>query len=174
MMKIAIGTKNPAKVNAIKMGFHGIEADFCEINASSDVSEQPLSDQETIQGAINRSKNSLASTEADIGIGLEGGVVETEYGMFLCNWGAITDKQEKTFIAGGARILLPDEIASEIKKGYVLGEVMAKFTSQKDIGKNEGAVGIFTNGYVNRTEMFLHVVKLLVGQLTYHRLENKN
>ena len=56
---------------------------------SSEVSAQPLSDNETMTGAINRAKNALKSEDAQIGVGLEGGVVKTEHGYFLCNWGAI-------------------------------------------------------------------------------------
>ncbi|MCC3357995.1 DUF84 family protein [Bacillus sp. REN16] len=169
MLHIAIGTKNPAKVDAIINGFAGVEANFLPLSVSSGVSAQPFSDEETIRGAINRAKSALEHVVADLGIGLEGGVAETEYGMFLCNWGAILDRDNETVIAGGARILLPDEITMELKKGIELGDVMEEFTKQKNIGKAEGAIGIFTNHYVNRNDMFTHVVKLLVGQYTYKK-----
>ena len=39
----------------------------------SGVSPQPFSDEETIQGAINRARAAVKETGADIGIGLEGG-----------------------------------------------------------------------------------------------------
>ncbi|MEH7387265.1 DUF84 family protein [Bacillus sp. JJ1521] len=169
MLQIAIGTKNPTKVDAIKNGFDGIEANFLPSSVSSGVSAQPFSDEETIRGAINRAKSSLEHVGADLGIGLEGGVVETEFGMFLCNWGAIVDKNNEPIIAGGARIPLSDEIARELRNGIELGDVMEQFTKQKDIRSNEGAIGIFTNHYVNRKEMFTHVVKLLVGQYTYKK-----
>ncbi|MFS0822368.1 DUF84 family protein [Bacillus sp. 1P02SD] len=169
MLQVAIGTKNPAKVDAIINGFAGIEANFLPISVSSGVSAQPFSDEETIRGAINRATSALEKEGADLGIGLEGGVVESEFGLFLCNWGAIVDKNNEPIIAGGARILLPDEIAEKLKKGIELGDVMAEFTKKKDIRKAEGAIGIFTNHYVNRKDMFTHVVKLLVGQFTYRK-----
>ncbi|THE14798.1 DUF84 family protein [Bacillus timonensis] len=169
MLQVAIGTKNPAKVEAIKNGFAGIEANFLPISVSSGVSAQPFSDEETIRGAINRATSALEKEGADLGIGLEGGVVESEFGLFLCNWGAIIDRTNEPIIAGGARILLPDEIAEELKNGIELGDVMEEFTKQKDIRKAEGAIGIFTNHYVNRNDMFTHVVKLLVGQFTYRK-----
>jgi len=169
MIQIAIGTKNPAKVDAIIQGFDGTEANFHPTSVSSGVSAQPFSDEETIQGAINRAKSALEKIGADLGIGLEGGVVETEFGMFLCNWGAIVDQDNDPIIAGGARILLPSEIARELKKGIELGDVMEDFTKQKDIRKAEGAIGIFTNQHVNRKDMFTHVVKLLVGQFEYRK-----
>jgi inosine/xanthosine triphosphatase len=168
MIRIAIGTKNPTKVNAIKHGFEGIDASFYPCSVSSGVSSQPFSDDETIQGAINRARESLLLEKADIGIGLEGGVVDTGYGLFLCNWGALIHHQDVApIIAGGARILLPEEFKEALKNGNELGEIMAEFTKKKDVSTQEGAIGIFTNGYIDRTEMFLHVTRLLVGQYTY-------
>ncbi|MCH1625352.1 DUF84 family protein [Fredinandcohnia quinoae] len=171
MLNIAIGTKNPTKVAAIKLGFQGIDAHFIETSVPSGVSAQPLTDKETIQGAINRARNSLEKENTDIGIGLEGGVFSSDHGLFLCNWGAIVDGDKPPIIAGGARILLPEEVANGVRAGKELSEVMEEYTKQKDVRSKEGAIGIFTNGYVNRTDMFTHVVKLLVGQYTY-RMNN--
>ncbi|MBD8069011.1 DUF84 family protein [Bacillus sp. PS06] len=170
MLHIAIGTKNPTKVNAVKKGFEGIEAEFYPCAVSSGVSPQPFSDKETIEGAINRARHSLQQEAADIGIGLEGGVVETEYGLFLCNWGALIDKNDTPIIAGGARISLPKEFEQHLRDGRELGEVMADYTMKRNISTKEGAIGIFTNGYIDRTEMFVHVSRLLVGQYTYKQL----
>ena len=55
-----------------------------------------LSDEETMQGAINRAKRALEEGEAPIGIGLEG-VMKTEHGLFMCNWGALATMDGKVF-----------------------------------------------------------------------------
>lgn len=167
-MKIAIGSKNAVKINAVKEVFEGKNYSYTSVNVSSDVSEQPFSDQETIQGAINRSQNVLKNTDAEIGIGLEGGVVETVQGIYLCNWGALTDG-EITVTAGGARILLPDEFRNPLLNGVELGTLMDDFTKKTEVGKNEGAVGIFTNGRMNRKDMFVHIVEMLLGQYEYKK-----
>ncbi|MCA1056855.1 DUF84 family protein [Rossellomorea aquimaris] len=170
-MRIAIGTKNKAKVEAIQKGFREHYADnyFECLKTESNVNEQPFSDQETIEGALNRAKNVLRMSDCEVGIGLEGGVTETLYGMFLCNWGALVDRNGNEIIAGGARISLPAEIAKELKAGRELGPIMEEFTNRSDIRQNDGAVGVFTNGAVTRDEMFLHVVQLLIGQWKYRK-----
>ncbi|USN58603.1 MAG: DUF84 family protein [Candidatus Peribacteria bacterium] len=62
-MNIAIGTKNPAKLNAITLGIESclyLEGDNIEIipeSVASDVSDMPLSLEENILGAKNRAKN---------------------------------------------------------------------------------------------------------------------
>ncbi|MDF2903551.1 MAG: NTPase [Bacillus sp. (in: firmicutes)] len=166
-MKIIIGTKNPAKIEAVKKIFTNNHYEFESINVASGVSEQPFSDEETIKGAINRAKQALILGKGQIGIGLEGGVEDTAFGLFLCNWGALVSENEKPLIAGGARILLPEEVADRLRKGEELGPVMDDFTKKKNIRKNEGAIGIFTNGIIPRADMFSHVTKLLFGQYQY-------
>jgi inosine/xanthosine triphosphatase len=166
-MKILIGSKNPAKVTAVKQAIQNEEAEFISLDIPSEVSDQPFSDEETIKGAINRAVGALNLGNGDIGIGLEGGVQETSHGLLICNWGALASEGMAPIIAGGARFLLPDEIAIRLRAGEELGPVMDDYAKKKNVRKHEGAVGIFTNGFVNRIDMFTHVVKLLVGQYVY-------
>ncbi|RIW35696.1 DUF84 family protein [Bacillus salacetis] len=171
-MIIGIGTKNKAKIKAVQHGLTEVlmqEMDFASFKTNSGVSEQPFSDEETIQGAINRASSVLELSDGDIGIGLEGGVVQTGYGLFLCNWGALSEKGKEPIIAGGARILLPEAIAKRLRDGEELGPVMDEFCQTEGIRHHQGAMGIFTNGAVHRDEMFKHTVKLLGGQWKYRK-----
>lgn len=166
-MRIAIGSKNPAKVNAVKDAFRDYNVEIIAVDAASGVSEQPMTDEETIKGAINRAIEAAEKAGASIGIGLEGGVQQTAQGLLLCNWGALKAKGLEPIIAGGARLQLPEEVAEKVLAGNELGPVMDEYANKQNVRKNEGAVGIFTNGHVNRSEMFLHVMKLLAGQYEY-------
>ncbi|GLB58553.1 DUF84 family protein [Cytobacillus sp. NCCP-133] len=166
-MKIIIGSKNPAKILAVERGFSGYEAEVISKNVPSGVSDQPFSDEETIKGAINRAFAALEAAGGHIGIGLEGGVQQTDYGLFLCNWGALIEDGKPPIIGGGARIPLPKEVSLRLLAGEELGPVMDNYAEKANIRKNEGAVGIFTNGQVNRAEMFSHVMQLLIGQYEY-------
>lgn len=166
-IKVVIGSKNKAKVSAVRQAFSECkyEIDVQAIDVASDVSAMPFSDFETMDGAHNRAKNCLKEVKAQIAIGLEGGVMETPYGLFLCNWGAFVLQTGETYFASGARIKLPEEIAIELKTGKELADVMDEFCNRQDIRSNEGAIGIFTNGYINRTSMFVHVLLQLIGQM---------
>jgi inosine/xanthosine triphosphatase len=165
-MKIIIGSKNPAKIQAVQNAFLN-DYLFDMVDVPSGVSAQPFSDDETIRGAINRAENALQIGNGQIAIGLEGGVHETAFGLMLCNWGALKLKGQPPFIAGGARILLPEDIALRIRNGEELGPVMDDYANKQNIRNKEGAIGFFTNGKINRIEMFTHVTKLLAGQLEY-------
>ncbi|WP_175639930.1 DUF84 family protein [Metabacillus schmidteae] len=167
-MKIAIGTKNPTKVNAVNKAFSSfIEAKFISTDVPSNVSAQPLTDLETLTGAINRAKNALEAEGADLGVGLEGGLIKTDFGYFLCNWGAIYVKDQEPIVASGARIVVPDEIGELVFSGRELGDVMDMYAKKKNVRHNEGAIGIFTNGIVDRTTMFKELSNLLIGQYLY-------
>lgn len=168
-MKIIIGSQNPAKIAAVKSAFEQYEADFLTLSVPSGVSEQPFSDEETIKGAVNRAYHALKAGDGDLGIGLEGGVQETPYGLFLCNWGALVEEGKEPIIGGGARIPLPEVIAEKLRAGEELGPVMDEYTKLRSVRTKEGAVGVFTNGYISRSDMFSHVMKLLVGQFEYRQ-----
>ncbi|WP_257351579.1 DUF84 family protein [Pseudalkalibacillus decolorationis] len=167
-MKVAVGSKNPAKIRAVQEVTNLLGWTIDAIDASSFVSAQPSSDSETRKGALNRATNCITHGY-DLGLGLEGGVVDTKEGMFLCNWGALVTKDKMDFVASGAKILLPKDIAQPVRMGRELGDVMADYTDNKDVRKQEGAIGIFTDGWVTRDEMFAHIVKLLVGQYQFYQ-----
>lgn len=169
-MKIIIGSKNPAKINAVRAVFSSEHHEIVSADVASGVNEQPFSDEETITGAVNRAKAAQIIGEGEIGIGLEGGVQESRQGLLLCNWGALASREFAPIIAGGARLLLPDEIANRLRAGEELGPVMDEYAKKQNVRKTEGAVGIFTNGKINRAAMFTHIIEMLVGQYEYHAL----
>src|SRR5690625_4033383 len=118
MMNVTIGSKNPAKINAVQAVFP--EKEIVGIKVSSNVSAQPFSDEETRKGAINRAIRSTEQNPSSMGVGLEGGVMFIDDQLFLCNWGALVTPEKARFTASGARILLPGEIADQLQQGAEL------------------------------------------------------
>ncbi|MGM9951595.1 MAG: DUF84 family protein [Lysinibacillus sp.] len=169
-LRIAIGTKNKAKIAAVEEVANNYFATVAYeyMSVPSGVSEQPFSDAETRQGAINRAVNAREATGADLSFGLEGGVYELDGAMYCCNWGAVAIKGGPVISSSGASFILPEEIAGQLRTGKELGPVMDEFTRTKDIRQHAGAIGIFTDGVVDRKAMFEHIVALLIGQVRYH------
>jgi len=154
MMKIAIGSTNPTKVEAARRATAKVwpEGEVVAVAVPSGVGEQPLSDDETIRGAVNRARNALAAVDgAQIGMGVEGGVHDTPHGMFVGGWAAVVDRDGCLGIGGGGRVLLPETIARRIRAGEELGPVMDDFSGRRNVKHSEGAIGIFTAGLVERT-----------------------
>ncbi|WP_236687384.1 DUF84 family protein, partial [Geobacillus sp. ZGt-1] len=66
--------------------------------------------------------------------------------------------------AAGARLALPPDVGTGIEAGRELGDVMEAYTGRRNVRRKEGAVGVLTNGRVDRSAMFSHIVELLAGQ----------
>ena len=90
-MKIIIASKNPIKISATKLAFEQVFPNetfqFEGVSISSDVNDQPMSNNETLKGAINRSNNAkLECMDADYWIGIEGGVEKKGSEMQVFAW----------------------------------------------------------------------------------------
>ncbi|MFC0562017.1 DUF84 family protein [Halalkalibacter alkalisediminis] len=168
-MIVAIGTKNPAKVHAVQDTLIRERLTFVPVKIDSGVADQPFSDEETLAGAKNRAEGALVITNATLAFGLEGGVQETKSGLMLCNWGVLAHQDGGKWYAGGAKLPLPDLVVKRLYAGEELADIMASLTGQADIRKKEGAMGIYTAGWVTRKALFSHLVKLLYGQFIASR-----
>lgn len=59
----------------------------------SGVSHQPMSDAETMEGAVQRARNALREDpEASYAVGLEGGAQKVGERWFECGWIAVVDR----------------------------------------------------------------------------------
>lgn len=79
IQKVIVASLNPAKINAVKSAFTEVfpEQDFSfdGVSVASEVPDQPMSNDETKQGAINRVRNAKSEvTDADYYVGLEAGI----------------------------------------------------------------------------------------------------
>jgi inosine/xanthosine triphosphatase len=160
MRKVSVGSKNPVKIAAVENAVKRIwpETKVVSVEVSHGASAQPTSDEEAIEGATNRARLSMQETDADLGIGLEGSTVDTEYGMFLSGWVVAIDKSGQVGIGCGGRLSLPERIATEVRKGKELGPMMDKFVGEHNTRQKQGAVGILTDNLVPRTAAFENAV----------------
>lgn len=155
MLKIAVGSKNPSKIKAARAAFArmNLAATIIGIDATSGVSAQPFSDQETIEGAVNRAKTVIDGF--DYAIGLEGGVTELPpFGLFLCNWAAVANRAGEVGIGGGHRLQLPDDIASALRSGKELGDIIDQWAGANQIRSRQGTIGVLTGNRMTRADVF--------------------
>ncbi len=165
MSKIYIGSKNPAKIAAVEEVF--INYSIISQDVDSGVSCQPIGDEETIQGALNRA---LKLPQDSIRIGLEGGITLHNDTLYLINWGVLVDEDDNIFYAGGTRIPLPDDFKVLLENRKLeLAELIDKYSNKTNVRSHEGAIGIFTCNVVQRKDIFVHICKLLYGQYLYHQ-----
>jgi inosine/xanthosine triphosphatase len=157
-MNIVVGSTNPVKVGAVEEAFKRYFPDCSVIGheAKSGVSEQPRSEEETINGAINRAKNSIGAN--DYGVGVEGGVCVINNKMFDCAWVAIIDKTGEIGLSGGLYFELPKKIADKISAGGELGPIMNEMTGEENVKQKMGAIGIFSKGQLDRKQAYVQIV----------------
>ncbi|MCB0036209.1 MAG: inosine/xanthosine triphosphatase [Anaerolineales bacterium] len=158
--KIAVGSRNPVKIAAVRSVTEQLWP-ACMVqglSVPSGVSEMPMSAAECIAGARNRATAAREQLQADFGIGLEGGVQETEVGMMLGGWIVVVDGHGREGVACSARIVLPAFIAQRVRAGEELGPVMDDVVGDHNTKQKGGAVGILTQGLASRESEFASAV----------------
>jgi len=159
MKKVIVASKNPVKINATKKAFESVfpEENFevVGMEVPSFVSDQPMSDEETLEGAINRAENAkLAKKDADFWVGIEGGIETDGVDMDAFGWMIILS--EKRF--GQARSCtfpLPPYVAKAVNAGQELGHVNDAFFKMHNSKQGGGAVGSLTNNVVTRMDLYV-------------------
>ncbi|WP_338603898.1 DUF84 family protein [Sulfolobus tengchongensis] len=158
MTIVALGSKNPAKIEAVKEALKILKLDWnlIPVEIDSGVSKQPFCD-ETYIGARNRSLNAIKATGADIGIGIEGGICNV-YGKFVAYavvYAMTKDGLENFGIS--ASFVLPRSIVSLIFQGKELGEASDIIFNTSNSKVREGAVGLLTN-IIDRKTLYVQPV----------------
>lgn len=159
-MKIAVGSKNEAKVGAVREILadypHLSSADIEGFDVSSEISPQPLSLEETLRGARNRAKNAREAGNADYGIGIESGLVEVPYsksGYMDLTTCAIYDGSEYHLGVSSAWEFKDPEIFRIIGSGAgEMTDVLVErgIFADQSARAGMGAIGVVTKGRLDR------------------------
>lgn len=134
------------------------------VTVDSGVPDQPFGDEQTRAGAVNRARKALAKTDADLGVGLEGGLVSTEFGLMTCAWCAIVDRDGAVGVGGSVNALLPAAVVERLGQGVELGDAVDQVTGMEDTKRRMGAVGVLSDGLTNRQEAYEHLVKMALAR----------
>jgi inosine/xanthosine triphosphatase len=153
---VAVGSKNPVKLDAAQAVLAPLSplARFEGVAVASNVPDQPFGDDETIQGARTRAEAARDALDADLGVGIEGGCVETPGGLRTCAWAVIVDRRGRTGTGGSLAMPLPDRVAALIRGGAELGHAMDALVAGHNMKQGKGAVGILTAGLVDRQRAY--------------------
>lgn len=174
-MHIFVGSHNPVKINAVTIAASETwpDATIVGYDVPSGVDEQPIGDDMTRKGAVNRAKaalhdglaehTSLTDQDKVLGVGLEGGVMEFGQEMWSTVWVAVVDSEGTVCEANGARFKVPDIVANKIRKGEEMGPVVAQISGHSDVRKKQGFIGVLTDGFVDRTEEYSGIAKMALG-----------
>ncbi|WP_372776286.1 inosine/xanthosine triphosphatase [Mangrovibacterium sp.] len=162
-MKIVIASKNPVKINAVLKSF---QACFTErlisvpVSVPSGVSDQPMDEDETLQGAINRVLQArMKQPGADFYVGIEGGVSLHHDRLFAFAWIVVVNSDFESH-ARTATFELPPEIRTLIFSGMELGDADDQVFKKQNSKQQNGAVGLLTSDRVTRETLYQQAVLL--------------
>lgn len=158
MSIIKVASKNPVKIQSVKEAFKTLFSErTCQIEGVSIpslVSDQPMGNKETFQGALNRAKGAQEKhPEADFCVGIEGGNIMHGEDMEVMAWIVVVAKRHvgKARTAG---FFLPPPIIELIHKGYELGHADDIVFGVDNSKQGSGACGLLTDGAIDRLNLY--------------------
>ncbi len=176
-MRIAVGSTNPVKIEATKNAFQKVwprkEWEVIGFEVTSGVSNQPMSDIESIKGATNRAKGALKLGKADFGVGLEGGIQKTSGLWFDTGWVVVMDKNGVMGIGTSIRMQSPPAMMEYVNKGMELGEIDDMLFGKKNTKHKQGHFGLMSKGVLVREEAYQHGVISALTRFLHPKLFEK-
>lgn len=151
MLKILLGTTSQSKLDIVKSVLSsGYE--IIPVDVESGITNQPLDENTTIEGAVNRAKNAASSSqqEYEFSVGLEGGLEKINDLYYLVCVVALIDRRGNTYIGISHKLPLPKEVSERIAKREQFGAAIREFM------KN-----IQNNSLNNTTQLIEHVQELI-------------
>jgi inosine/xanthosine triphosphatase len=171
-IQIAIGSQNQAKNRAVQAAFErafpeaAIEASGFDVE--SGIANQPTTNEESVEGAINRAKGALAQlATARFGVGLEGNTVTIADRMYLLGWVAIVERDTGAIgIGHSSGVELPDHLRRGIENGQELGPMTQALLDDTDniVRHTQGTGGILTGGLYTREQEFIDATTVALAR----------
>ena len=161
---VVVASTNPVKVSAAMDGlqrmFPAVTFEAVPVSVPSGVADQPMSDNETLAGALNRVNNAYEKyPEADFWVGIEGGVEQAQGELAAFAW-IVVRSQNLTGKARSGAFFLPRAVAELVEQGVELGtadDLVFNHTNSKQKG---GAIGILTGNVLDRKQLYEQAVLL--------------
>jgi inosine/xanthosine triphosphatase len=149
-LRVNVGSENRIKIDAVKNVLSQLfdQVDVRGADVRSSVPEQPRG-KETRQGAVERAAAAIG--DADLGIGLEAGVFDTEDGLYDIQYCAVMDRRGRCTVGHGSGFRYPPAVEKKVKEGATVGNAFKELYSWEREGKKDGAIGFLTKGALKRT-----------------------
>lgn len=157
-LRVAVGSANPVKVEAVRRAFSRFwEVEVEGMEVDSEVPAEPFGIA-AVEGARNRARKVLSKLNADFGVGIEGGIFHL-FGRYYCAGFVWVERSDGAYGTGTSGWFeCPRSFLPELLSGVELGELMAELSGKAQIKREEGAIGFFTRGAVNRVDLYTHGV----------------
>ena len=176
---MAVGSTNPVKIEAVKTCFNNFFDNVSIEAVEVETKPQPIGIDETIRGAVKRGLEALKKTGADLGVGIEAGLIKLEHtitgyiNQHIC---AIIDKQGHITIGLSMGFEFPPEVVEKILSGRAkeAEEAMEEISGIKGIGSKTGAIGYLTKEKITRKDLCIQaIISALIPRINPQLYQNK-
>lgn len=155
-MIVAVGTRNPAKVDGVRLAFSKYfeDVELRPVNSSSVAKAQPRGLDEMTAGATARANFALSMAGGDFGVGVEAGIFTIGKVYFDNQVAAVIDKSGKVSLGHSAGYMLPrDAMEKLFKDGRELERWAEEVSGIKEVGDKGGLINFLTKGKMTRTDL---------------------
>jgi inosine/xanthosine triphosphatase len=147
------------KVEAARAAFAAVWPEYVweAIGAKvpSHVSNQPMSDEESITGARNRANGSLAGIEAAVyAVGLEGGLQQAGGWWFDAGWAVVVDRAGREGVGSTLKLPVSARMMDMVEQGLELGDICDILFQKQNSKQINGFFGLMTNDVITRTKAY--------------------
>lgn len=165
ILKVVVTSHNPVKIAAAREAFltqfPTREIQLIPLAVESGVPDQPMSDEETRQGARNRVANArLKNPDADYWVGLEGGLDFFDGRLMAFAWMVIAAGNDQISETRSVTLPLPPEVQALVSEGLELGEANDRVFSTLNSKQGGGAFGLLTDGLMTREGIYTQTLIL--------------
>lgn len=161
MPRVIVASTNPVKLAAVRQGFGPFFSSDLRIDGQpvdTGVSEQPMTDAETLRGAHTRAANARSAfPEADFWVGIEGGVQERQGYFEAFGWVVVLSPTGHSE-ARSATFLLPEALADALRQGHELGPATDQLFGGHNTKHHAGTIGMLSREVILRDELYRHPV----------------
>ena len=164
-MKIIVTSHNPVKIAAAREAFTSRFKDskiqLIPVDVKSGVPAQPMSDQETRQGARNRVNNAKRQyPDADFWVGMEGGLDFFDDRLMAFAWMVIAGGESPLSETRSATLPLPPRVRALVMGGLELGDGNDRVFATLNSKQGGGAYGLLTDGLMSRESIYTQTLIL--------------
>jgi inosine/xanthosine triphosphatase len=153
---VAVGTKNPAKLEGVKRGFvrYFPDVELRPVDSSSVAKAQPRGLEEMTAGAIARAKHALSKAGGDLGVGVEAGVFLIGDVHFDNQIAAIAGRPGKVSLGHSSGYSLPRGAMEKLfEEEQELERWAEKVSGISEVGDKGGLIHYLTNGEMSRADL---------------------
>ena len=163
-LHVVVASTKPVKLESARQGFALVFSPrtvyVTGVGVESGVSDQPMTDADTLTGARNRADNAqIAQPQADFWVGIEGGIEEVAGALQAFAW-VVVQSTDKGGRGRTGSFVLPDEVSVLVHQGMELGHADDVVFQRDNSKQKDGSVGILTDDLIDRVAFYVPAVVL--------------